>query len=121
MRKSLVVIVLILGFGLTAFSQSGGSLPTDSTKVKIGFPITLKLHWQSDSANYARLFNHPAITDTVNGFKLTEKKIFLGRPATYAIKAPHSDDKMPCMVPQGNFPMPVYRPDSAVNFTLLGK
>lgn len=121
MRKLLVVVVMIIGFGLTTFAQSGGLLPTDTTKVKIGFSNNLKLHWQSDSLNYAKILNHPVIAGTLPDFKAADKRIFLGRPATIDVKVPHSYDNMPCLNPQGNFSIPVVRPDSSMKYTLLIK
>ena len=121
MRKLFVMTLLILGFCLSAWSQSGGSLQNDSAVVKIGFPKTLKLSGLGDSLNYMRFLNSPSIAGSIPDSKGAEKKIYFGQPANLTLKEPHNCDHMPCLNPQGNFPMPVYKPDSTVNFTLLIK
>ena len=121
MRKLFVLTLLLLGYGLTAWSQSGGSLQSDSGIVKIGFPKTLKLSGLGDSLNYKQFFNNKAIAEIATDSKNVENKIYIGHPAILTLKAPHNWDNMPCMNPQGNFPMPVYRPDSTMHYTLLIK
>lgn len=121
MKRNLLLLVVIMVLAMSSAAQSGGILFGDSANLKAGFQQKLKLHWQSDSLNYTQMLNHPAITATVPDLRAAEKQIFLGRPATIAIKVPHSYDNMPCLAPQGNFTMPVVRPDSSKKYTLLIK
>jgi len=121
MRKLFVLILMLLGYGMTAWSQSGGSLQTDSSVVKIGFPKTLKLSGIGDSLNYRQFLNNPSTALTIPDSNGTERKIYIGHPAILTLKAPHNYDNMPCLDPQGNFQMPVYRPDTTIHYTMLIK
>lgn len=81
----------------------------------------LKLTGLGDSLNYKQLLNDRTIAKIENESKNVAKKIYFGQPAKLSVNAPHNYDNMPCLNPKGNFPMPVFKPDSTVDFILLIK
>ncbi len=117
MRKILLLAVLIAGYYLTTYSQVIGRLQIDTTFKKFTFKndTTGFLHLPSVDMN-GQLFSPK------NGPKFGDKKnLAFGRNQIRHIKIPNSMDNMPCLKPQGFFPMPICKPDSTINFTLLIK
>lgn len=53
--------------------------------------------------------------------KLPDKILSFRQGLNEIVIMPQTFDKMPCVKPNGYFPMPVYNPDSTVKYTLLIK
>jgi len=53
--------------------------------------------------------------------KLIDKNLSFGQDLNEIVNTPQTIDNMPCLKPKGYFPMPFYKPDSTVNYTLLIK
>jgi len=52
---------------------------------------------------------------------MTDKNLKSAQDPMALFQKPPTFDNMPCMVPQGYFPMPVAEPDSTVRYSLLIK
>jgi hypothetical protein len=121
MKKILLLTILILGYYLTAFSQSKDQLKIDTTLVKFGFPNSTTTFGHINTIDYKQFLDNPEHHKFLPDTKLAGREVYFGHLSNSRINAPHSFDNMPCLYPQGSFTMPVYRPDSAVNYTLLIK
>ena len=122
MRKILLLAVLITGYYLTTFSQVMGQLQIDTTFKKFTFKnnATGFLHLPSVDINGQLIspkngmnFLYPKFGDN--------KNLAFGRKQIMHVILPSSMDNMPCLKPQGFFPMPICKPDSTVHYTLLMK
>ena len=126
MRKILLLAVLIAGYYLPVFSQPGNRpqhyrLQTDTTlnylALKNNLP-TPKLvnpfdtRWFFNNYRNDKKLFHPGLTD------LNSKP---GQHPIANVNKPSTFDNMPCVVPQGYFPMPMAEPDTTVRYTLLIK
>ncbi len=121
LRKIFLLAVLIVGYHLTTFSQSMSQNQPDAANLKFGFnnsPKTLQL---PDSIDFKRFLNYPP----GHKFKLEprsdDKDLHFGQLLNAKLQTPRAIDNMPCINPQGSFPTPVYKPDSAEKYTLLIK
>lgn len=121
MRKILLLTVLIIGYYLPTFSQSNSLLQIDTTSVKFGFFNNTKTLGHFDPIDFKQLLNNPEHHKYLLNPKFTDKDVHFGQLSNGKIKAPQSFDNMPCLYPQGSFPMPIYKPDSTVRYTLLIK
>lgn len=121
MRKILLFTVLIIGYYLPAFSQSGSQLYFDTTCVKFGIFNGAKTLGHSDTIDFKQLLNNHEQHNYKLSPKLADKDVRFGRLSKVIIKAPDNFDNMTCLYPQGSFPMPVYKPDSTVRYTMLIK
>lgn len=113
MRTALLTFVLITGYILTVFAQAPSSLlPDDSfRKFKIGQHGNALF---KDSLNKGKL-NVPFSTKNLHFYNPKDKELRIGRPADENLMV---DKGMPIFKPEGSFPMPVYKPDSTIRFTL---
>lgn len=121
MRKMLLFTVLIIGYYLPAFSQSNNQLKIDTTAVKFGFFNGKRTLGHIDTIDFKQLLNNPGHQKYLLDPKLADKDVHFGRLSNGKIKVPPSLDNMPCLYPQGSFPMPIYKPDSTVRYSLLIK
>ena len=121
MRKILLLAVLIIGYCLPTFSQSNSQLQIDTTAVKFGFYNSTKTPGHFDTIDFKQLLNNPEHHKYLLDPKLADKDVHFGQLSNGKIKAPQSSDNMPCLYPQGSFPMPIYKPDSTVRYTMLIK
>jgi len=126
MRTLFLLTVLISGYYLPAFSQSNSRLQSN------GLQSDSMLRSFSYNNNFKDLHS-----DKSNGFKLPldnsfsgknfhypksgDKNLFFQKDTIVIFKQPQSVDRMSCLKPQGFFPMPIYKPDSTVKYTLLIK
>ena len=120
--KKFILITAIIGLFLTqAFSQIN--------KPFIGDPALRKL---SDFRNqapfklkdpiYLRSPGNGLITPNYFSFPKYNERNFLNRQIPLASLVPEQfPDRMPCLNPQGHFPMPVVKPDSTIKYSLLIK
>lgn len=113
MRTVLLVFVMITGYSLVSFAQL--QLPVHLNdgvmKVKSGQP---GLFFFKDSLNKGKL-DVPFNTSNrlLNDSK--EKEMKICKPAENYLMV---QGGMPILKSQGSFPMPIYKPDSTVNFTI---
>ncbi|MCX6221934.1 MAG: hypothetical protein NTZ69_13220 [Bacteroidia bacterium] len=119
MRKIILLTVLIIGYCLPTFSQSNSQLQFDTTTVKFGFFNGSKTLGHLDTIDFKQLLNNPEHHKYLLDPKLADKDVHFGQLSNGRIKASHSLDNMPCLYPQGSFPMPICKPDSTVRYSLL--
>lgn len=121
MNKILFLTLLIIGCYFTTFSQTNGQLQNDTLSVKFGIFNSNKTLGHFDTIDFKKLLNNPEHYKYLQVPKLADKDMHFGQLSNGKIRAPHSLDNMPCIVPQGTYPMPIYKPDSTVRYTLLIK
>ena len=126
MRKILLLTVLIVGYYLPAFSQlynrpHNYRLQIDTTfsylslKNKFKTPNIVNSfdsNWLFNNSTYSKKLIYPNLTD-INSKSGQDPIAIFNIPLTF--------DDMPCVVPQGYFPMPIVEPDTTVRYTLLIK
>ncbi len=126
MRKILLLTILIIGYNLPTFSQFDSRLQNDRFQIDTSFK-TLSLNngtksfRLSDSLDIKKMFNDTLRDKRFLPLKLTDKNVSFGQNLKEIVKTPQSIDNMPCLKPEGYFPMSVYKPDSTVKYTLLIK
>ena len=122
MRKILLLAVLIAGYYLTTFSQVMGQLQIDTTFKNFTFKnnTTGLLHFPSVDIN-GQLFSPKNGMNFLYPKFGDKKNLAFGRKQIMHVILPNSMDNMRCLKPQGFFPMPICKPDSTVNYTLLIK
>ena len=126
MRKIFLLTILIIGYNLPTFSQFDSQLQNNRFQIDTTFK-TLSLNngtkslSLSDSMNSKKMFNNPLKDKRFLPLKLTDKNVSFGQNLNEIIQTPQTFDNMPCLKPEGYFPMPVYKPDSTVKYTLLIK
>jgi len=125
MRKVLLLTVLIFGYYLPAFSQhyllQNYRLQRDAPFSNLSLKNNLKtpdllnctdFKWSFNKSRNNKKLIYPNLTD-INS-KSVQDPIAI-------IKAQPTFDNMPCVKPQGYFPMPIVEPDTTVRYTLLIK
>ena len=123
MKKIILLTVLVIGYCLPTFSQLNSRFQTNrlprittspnfSLKNRTG---TLRL---GDSTELKAFMNDPEKYKNSLDPKYKYEFLHKGQNLIGIIKTPLPVDDMPCIKPKGNFPMPVYQPDSTVNYTL---
>jgi len=126
MRKILLLTVFWVAYYLPVFSQAGcqsqnSRLLTGTTfsnlslKNKVTTPdlvISYDTNW---------VFNHSRNNKKIICPGMTDKNSKSAQDPMAMFQKPPTIDNMPCMVPQGYFPMPVAEPDSTVRYSLLIK
>lgn len=126
MRKRLLLTILIIGYNFPTFSQFDSRLQNNRFQIDTTFK-TLSLNNGtksfnlSDSMNSKKMFNDTLRDKRFLPLELTDKKLSFGQDLNKIIQTPQTTDNMPCLKPEGYFPMPVYKPDSTVKYTLLIK
>ena len=121
MKTFLLLAVLIIGYHLQTFSQPKSQHQIDSIVVKFGFNNSPKTLRRADSIDFKQFLNNHPIHKYQLDPKLADKDVRFGQLYNAKIQTPHACDNMPIIHPHGYFPMPVYKPDSTVNYTLLIK
>lgn len=121
MRKILLLTVLMVGYFLQAFSQTISLHKIDTTLVRFPFLTSTKTHLHLDSLDINQLLKKPEPQKYLLNPKLADKDIRIGHLSNGKIKHTPSMDNMPCLDPQGSFPMPIFKPDTTVSYTLLIK
>lgn len=126
MRKILLLTILIIGYNLPTFSQFDSQLQNnrfqiDTTFKSLSLNNGTKSFRLSDSMNSKKMFNDTLRNKRFLPLKLTDKNVSFGQNLNEIVKTPQTFDNMPCLKPEGYFPMPVYKPDSTVKYTLLIK
>lgn len=126
MRKILLATVLIIANYLPAFSQLynrpqsyrlhiDGNFSNLSLKNKLTTPNLVNpfdTNWVLNNSAYNKKPMYPGLTD------INSKP---GQYLSAVFNLPPASDNMPCVVPQGYFPMPIAEPDTTVRYTLLIK
>ena len=121
MRKISLLTVLIIGYYLPAFSQLNSRLQIDPTVKNYSFNNDTKTFRHIDSIDFMGLLNNHGSDKIFLHPKLADKNLTFGRDPFGITETFKSVDNMPCLKPQGYFPMPIYKPDSTVSYTLLIK
>ena len=126
MRKILLLTVLIVGYYLPAFSQlynrqQNYRLQIDTTFSNLSLKNNLKTpdlvnpfdtNWFFNNSTYNKKLMYPGLPG------LNPKS---GQDLTAIFQMPSTFDNVPCVVPQGYFPMPIVEPDTTIRYTLLIK
>ena len=117
MKTILLTTLLIICYTLAVFAQSPSPV-----HAHIGFlkskKVTPGTYSLSDSLNTNGKLNVPFSTRNFIFHDLKDKEVKIGQLATGNDKV---QTGMPVWKPKGSFPMPVYRPDTTIRFTLLIK
>ena len=126
MRKILLLTVLIVGYYKSTFSQldnrpQNNRLQIDTTFSNLSLKNNLKTPNLVISYDSLWLFNNSRNNKKIICPKLTDKNLQLGQDPIANFKMPAKFDNMPCVKPQGYFPMPIVKPDSTVRYSLLIK
>jgi len=126
MRKILLLTVLIVGYYLPTFSQfynrpQNYRLPIDTTYSNLSLKNNLKTPKLVNPFDSSWLFNNSRNNKKLIYPGLTDKNSKLVQDPITIFQKPQMFDNMPCVVPQGNFPMPIVEPDTTVRYTLLIK
>lgn len=119
MKKILSLIILMTGVYLSSFSQSKHSLQTESFN---HFSPTMDM----ERFRLGDTSLKGSLSNTLNGknflySKFPEKYRSFSQNQMGSLSNAQFFGNMPCLKPQGNFPMPVYKPDSTLRFSLLIK
>lgn len=112
MRTLFLIVICIIACSATLFSQTSQPLQRDTLmKYKQGESGTLSL---INPLNKGKL-DVPFSTNNrlPNGPK--DKQMKIGKPAQDNLVV---QGGMPIIKPQSSFPMPVYKPDSTIRFTM---
>ncbi len=121
MKKVLFLAIITIGCDLSTFSQSIRQLQLDTTSVKIGFNNNTKTFRHLDTLDYKQFLNQSEPHTYLLKPKMADKNVHIGQLSRGKIITAHAIDNMPCLDPQGSFPMKIYKPDSSFNYTLLIK
>lgn len=120
--KSLILLVSFISLFLApAFSQINKYVKIDTT-LKAGSILSYQKQFkQCDSTGFKSLLN-----DSLNNRKLQFPDFYLRNPDTASkslrnISKRPFGDKMPCLRPEGYFPMAIVKPDSTIRYSLLIK
>jgi hypothetical protein len=120
MKRTVVIAILMAGYFLPAFAQSGAVLHTkmlqaDSTLYQRSLQNNLPANNTWKYGNFQLKMNNAA----------TDKRLLLpkvkGGNLNLAMTRPPEMEKMPCAKPSQKSRMPVSKPDSAVKHTMLVK
>ena len=121
MRKILLLTVLIIGYYLPTFSQFNNRLKFDPAVKDFSFSNSTKTFIHVDSIDFKGFLNNHANDKDFLFPELADKNMTFSRDSIGIFEPQKSFDNMPCLKPQGFFPMPIYKPDSTVRYTLLIK
>lgn len=110
MRTFLLTAVLLMGYILTAGAQTDSTILTDprSMKFKPG-PFFLNNPMNKGKLDVPFNTRNRLLTYSKG------KAIQIGKPAQDKLMV---QGGMPIFKPEGSFPMPIYKPDSTIHFTM---
>ncbi len=120
--KKLILLVAFFSLFLTpAFSQISGCFKIDTTfrdRSIFSFhkPLTL-----NDSIDFKSLLNGSVNNHHFQFPKFSERNFDIRPNQMTSIARSRSFDKMPCLRPEGYFPMLIAKPDSTVRYSILIK
>ena len=126
MRKILLLTILIVGFYLPTYAQfdcrlQNNRLQIDTTFKSLSLKSNLKTPSLFENKDLGWSFNDPIHNRKYLYPRLSDKKIKIAQDLFAINKTMTTFDNMPCVKPQGFFPMPIFVPDSTVRYTLLIK
>jgi hypothetical protein len=118
--------VLIVGYYLPTFSQLANRsqnyrLQIDTTFSNLPLKNNLKTPELVISFDSNWLFNNSRNNKKLICPKLTDKNSKLVHEPIAIFQMPPTFDNMPCVKPQGFFPMLILKPDSTISYSLLIK
>jgi hypothetical protein len=111
MKRLILLIVLIIGYYLSAFAQTGHQFKIDTTFKKFSFRYDKRAPFLRDSIELNR---------QLYDLKKYKNQGLKPNSSQANIKQQNKADRF-CVKPKGNFPMPIYKPDSTVKYHLLIK
>ena len=117
MKKIILITGLISGFMIPAFSQLNNNLKNDTSFRKLSI------------YNYQKPFNLRITKDyrgpivglsdnDLNFRQLSNKRLNFNHDSVGKITKIQAYDNMPCINPEGYFPIRVYKPDSAARYSI---
>lgn len=117
MKKIILITGLICGFMIPAFSQLNNNLKIDTSYRKLSIfeyqkPFNLGITKDYKSQKLWSLDNNLLFK------QFSTKKLNFNQDTIEMMAKAHSNDNMPCIKPQGYFPVRVYNPDSTVNYSM---
>lgn len=121
MKKIVLIIVLISVYFLPAFSQSNGSLSIDTTFRKFSFKDDAKKFSLRNSDDFRGLLYGSLNDKSLLAFKFPDKVPDFIQNLTSRANESLPKDNMPNMKPRGYYPMRIFRPDSAIRYSILIK
>lgn len=121
MRKILLLAISIFGYCLLTFSQLNKRVLIDSPFKNSSFDNSIKTFRSIDSIHFNWGLNSPKNDKNFLFQRLPNKDMNYSRGSYGIVEIPKSLDNMPCLKPQGFFPMLISKPDSTVRYTLLIK
>ena len=126
MRKILLLTVLVFGYYLPTFSQldnrpQNNRLLIDTTFSNLSLKNNLKTPKLVNPFDSSWLFNNSKNNKKLIYPTLTDKDSKLVQDPIAIFQKPQMFDNMPCVKPQGHFPMPIVKPDSTIRYSLLIK
>jgi len=117
-KKIILITGLISGFVIPTFSQLNCNLKIDTTSRK------LSIHAYQKPFNFGMINNNEnqqsrSFDDHLLFKKFPTSKSNFSQDSVRKIeKKTQSSDHMPCVNPEGFFPMQVYKPDSTVRYSM---
>ena len=121
MRKILLLAISIFGCYLLTFSQFNKRPQIDSTFKNSSFYNSRKTFGSIDSIHFNWGLNSFANDNNFRFPIQANKNMNYNRGSSRIVEIPKSVGNMPCLKPQGFFPMPISKPDSTVKYSLLIK
>ena len=115
MRKILLIIVFGSSFYFPAFSQFYKPNPTDTLSGNLSTYLRSLQLYPLTSRNFIAQLNKVNPEKNSIPPNYTDRNFLLGLAPDILI-SPY--DEMPCLIPKGNFPMLISKPDSSVQYTL---
>jgi hypothetical protein len=125
MRKILILTVLIFGYYLPTFSQLYNRPHNYQLQYTTYSNLSLKNNFKTlnlvNPFDTNRFFNNSTYNKKLMYPALPGLNPKSGQDLTAIFQMPQTFDNMPCVVPQGYFPMLIVKPDSTIRYSLLIK
>lgn len=121
MKKLILLTAFICLFLTPTFSQINGHFKIDTIfrdRSIFSYQKPLKL---SDSIDIKSLLKGPLNIRPLCFPKFSERNFDIRPKSMWSIAQSQFHDKMPCVRPEGYFPIPIVKPDSTVRYSLLIK
>jgi hypothetical protein len=120
--KKLILLTAFIGLFFTpTFSQINGRFEIDTTIKNRSIFNYQKPFKLSDTIRFNCPFSGSLNNKHLVFPKFSERNFYHGQIPTVNFANAWSYDRMPCLRPEGYFPMKIAKPDSAVRYSLLIK
>lgn len=118
MKKMILCTVLIGGYFTQVFSQVTRHIKMDTTLRNFSIDNYQKPYSLGNSIDFTSQFKGP-LSDKSFLFKSSfNRKLNMGQNSMASFERRQCYDRMPCIKPQGFFPMRTWKPDSTVSYAL---